>query len=74
MSVDINAPEVQEAIKQSVDAAIKPLAEKRDELLGEVKKLRKESAIKPEDVEKLEAQIDELKDNLSKVENEAKTF
>lgn len=77
MSIDLSAPEAQEAIKQAVDAAVaaatKPLIEKRDELLGEVKKLRKESAIKPEDVEKLEAQIDELKGNLAKAETEAKT-
>ena len=72
--IDINAPEVQQAIKDAVDAAIAPLAAKRDELLGEVKKLRKESAIKPEDVEKLESQIDELKTSLSTAQSEAKTF
>ena len=74
MSIDLNAPEVQEAIKAAVDAAIQPLAAKRDELLGEVKKLRKESAIKPEDVEKLESQIDELKAQLGNAQKEVKTF
>ena len=74
MSIDLNAPEVQQAIKDAVDAAIQPLAAKRDELLGEVKKLRKESAIKPEDVEKLESQIDELKAQLGNAQKEVKTY
>jgi DNA-binding helix-hairpin-helix protein with protein kinase domain len=72
MSIDLNAPEVQEAIKAAVDAAIKPLAEKRDELLGEVKKLRKESTIKPEDLEAVEKERDELKSALTAAQKEAK--
>jgi len=73
-SIDLKAPEVQAAIQAAVDAAIAPLAAKRDELLGEVKKLRKESAIKPEDVEKLETEIDTLKANLATAQKDAKTF
>lgn len=73
-AVDLDDAEVKQAIKDAVDAAIQPLAAKRDELLGEVKKLRKESAIKPEDVEKLEAQIDELKNNLNAANANAKKF
>ena len=76
MSIDLNAPEVQDAIKKAVEDAVanatKPLVEKRDELLGEVKKLRKESAIKPEDVEKLEAQLDESKSAYAKLESDFK--
>lgn len=74
MSIDLNAPEVQEAIKAAVEQAVKPLAEKRDELLGEVKKLRKESAIKPEDLEAVERERDELKTALTAAQKEVKTF
>lgn len=78
MSVDLSNAEVQQAIKDAVAAAVEaatsPLVAKRDELLGEVKKLRKESAIKPEDVEKLESQIDTLKADLATAQTEAKTF
>jgi len=74
MSIDLNAPEVQDAIKAAVEAAVKPLADKRDELLGEVKKLRKESAIKPEDLEAVEKERDELKTALTTAQKEAKTF
>lgn len=74
MSVDLNDPIVQDAIKAAVEAAVKPLADKRDELLGEVKKLRKESAIKPEDLEAVEKERDELKTALTTAQKEAKTF
>jgi hypothetical protein len=77
MSIDLNAPEVQEAIKKAVDSAVeastKPLLDKRDELLGELKKARKESAIKPEDLEKVEQERDELKSLLTTAQKEAKT-
>lgn len=72
MSIDLNAPEVQEAIKQAVENATKPILDKRDELLGEVKKLRKESAIKPEDLERIEQERDEFKAQLDKANKLAK--
>lgn len=71
--LDLSAPEVQEAIKAAVEAATKPLIEKRDELLGEVKKLRKDSAIKPEDFERLEAERDELQAKLTQANKDLKT-
>ena len=74
MSIDLNAPEVQQAIKDAVDAAIQPLAAKRDELLGEVKKLRKESAIKPEDLEAVEKERDEYKAQFLTAQSDAKKF
>jgi chromosome segregation ATPase len=78
MSIDLNAPEVQDAIKKAVETAVeaatKPLVDKRDELLGEVKKLRKESAIKPEDLEAIEKERDDLKAALTTAQKEAKTF
>jgi hypothetical protein len=73
-NIDLKAPEVQAAIQAAVDAAVAPLVSKRDELLSEVKKLRKESTIKPEDVEKLETEIDTLKGQLTTAQKEAKTF
>jgi vacuolar-type H+-ATPase subunit I/STV1 len=72
--IDLNSPEVKAAIQAAVDAAIKPLTDKRDELLGEVKKLRKESAIKPEDLEAVEKERDELKTQLATAQKESKTF
>ena len=71
-SIDLNAPEVQEAIKQAVENAVAPLAAKKDELLGELKKARKDSAIKPEDLERVEQERDEFKTQLDKVNKEFK--
>lgn len=62
--VDLNSPEVKKAIDAAVNAAIAPLVEKRDELLNEVKTLRKGTAIKPEDLEKVEAERDDFKGKL----------
>lgn len=70
--IDINSPEVKAAIEAAVEAAVTPLAAKRDELLAEVKKLRKDSAIKPEDMERLEAERDELKEQLDKASKDLK--
>jgi outer membrane murein-binding lipoprotein Lpp len=72
-TIDLKAPEVQAAIQAAVDAAVSPLIAKRDELLNEVKTLRKGKQISPEDVEKLEAQIETLQGDLSKVQGELKT-
>jgi alanyl-tRNA synthetase len=71
--IDLKAPEVQAAIQAAVDAAIQPLVAKRDELLNEVKTLRKGKQINPEDVEKLESQIEALQGDLGKANSELKT-
>jgi vacuolar-type H+-ATPase subunit I/STV1 len=71
--IDLKAPEVQAAIQAAVDAAIQPLVTKRDELLNEVKTLRKGKQINPEDVEKLESQIETLQGELGKATSELKT-
>lgn len=73
MSIDLNAPEVQEAITAAVEKATQPLLAKRDELLNEVKTLRKGKQVNPEDIEKLETTIDELKGQLSEAQKAAKT-
>lgn len=71
-TIDLNSPEVKAAIQAAVDAAVNPLIAKRDELLGEVKNLRKGKQIAPEDVEKLEAQIETLQSDLTKANGELK--
>lgn len=76
--IDLTAPEVKKAIDaavaKAVEEATSPLIAKRDELLGEVKKLRKGAEIKPEELEALEAQIETLKSENSKLSKEAKSF
>ncbi|KAF1711068.1 hypothetical protein CSC70_03835 [Pseudoxanthomonas kalamensis DSM 18571] len=63
--VDLTAPEVQAAIDAAVQKATAPLLAKRDELLGEVKKLRKQTEIDPADLEKVESERDDLKAKLA---------
>lgn len=73
MSIDLNDPEVKEAIKAAVEEATGPLLAKRDELLGELKKARKGQQIDPETVSKLEEQIEALKGELTTAQKAAKT-
>lgn len=73
MSIDLKAPEVQEAIRQAIEEATAPLIAKRDELLGELKKARKGQQIDPETVTKLEDQIEALKGELTTAQKAAKT-
>jgi len=73
MSIDLNDPEVKAAIKAAVEEATSPLVAKRDELLTEVKSLKKGRQIDPESVAKLEEQIDALRDELAAANKTAKT-
>ena len=61
MSIDITAPEVQEAIKAAVEEQVSGLKAKNAELIGEVKKLRQGKQIDPADIERLESEIETLK-------------
>lgn len=72
-TLDLNAPEVQSAIKAAVEKATAPLLAKRDELLGEVKKLRKQTDIDPAELEKVESERDELKAQLAEANRTAKS-
>lgn len=74
MSIDLNAPEVQEAIKKAAEEATSGLISKRDELLAEVKKLRKNQEIKPEQLEDLENQLETYKTKLTEAEKQAKAI
>lgn len=59
--IDTTSPEFKAALKAAVEEATSGLIAKRDELLGEVKKLRAGKAIDPADVEKIEAERDAAK-------------
>lgn len=61
------------AVQKLIDEAVAPLKEKRDELLGEVKRLKKGVEVKPEDVEKLEAENEALKTQLGEAQKALKT-
>ena len=74
MSIDLNAPEVQEAIKKAAEEATSGLISKRDELLAEVKKLRKNQEIKPEQLEELENQVETYKTKWTEAEKQAKAI
>lgn len=68
----MSAPEVQAAISAAVEKATAPLLAKRDELLGEVKKLRKNAEIDPADLERVEAERDELRQQLAEANKASK--
>lgn len=74
MSIDLNAPEVQEAIKKAAEEATSGLISKRDELLAEVKKLRKNQEIKPEQLEELENQVETYKAKWTEADKQAKAI
>jgi len=61
MSEVTDSPEFKAALKEAVTEATEGLIAKRDELLGEVKKLRKGQQVDPAEVEKLEAELDAIK-------------
>jgi hypothetical protein len=70
MSVDTNAPEVQEAIKAATEA----LANKNRELLAELKEAKRGKAINPDDVAKLEELLDAANAKAAKLENDYKAL
>lgn len=71
-AIDLSAPEVQDAIRAAVEKATEGLSSKNRELLAEVKEARKGREVKPEDVAKLEDQIDTLKEQLGEATKAAK--
>jgi hypothetical protein len=70
--IDFDSPEVKAAIEAAVEKATAPLLAKRDELLGEVKKLRKGQQIDPADLERVENERDEIKAALAEANKAAK--
>lgn len=63
---------VQEQIAEAVKEATEGLSAKNAELLQEVKNLRKGKTISPEDMEKLESQIETLQGDLAKANKDLK--
>lgn len=70
--IDLNDPSVKEAIQAAVNEATAGLLKKRDELLGEVKKLRKNSEIDPEDYQRLKEENEELQGKVAEANKAAK--
>lgn len=70
--IDLNDPSVKEAIKAAVDEATQGLLKKRDELLGEVKKLRKNSEIDPDDYQRLKEENEELQGKVTEAQKAVK--
>jgi len=72
-AIDLSAPEVAAAIKAAVTEATEGLSTKNAELLKELKEAKKGKQVNPEDLEKLESQIETLQGDLSKAQSELKT-
>lgn len=70
--IDLNSQEVKDAIEAAVERATGPLLAKRDELLGEVKKLRKGASIDPAELERVENERDEARAQLTEASKVAK--
>ena len=68
--IDLNAPEVQTAIEE----ATKGLVKKRDELLAEVKKLRKDSSIDPDEYNRIKEEKETLSDKLNELTKTSKQY
>lgn len=71
-TIDLNSQEVKDAIEAAVERATGPLLAKRDELLGEVKKLRKGQQIDPEELARVEQERDDARSALSEAQKVAK--
>lgn len=71
--VDLNDPDVKQAIDAAVEKATASLVAKRDELLGELKKARKNSEISPDEYQKVLDQVDELQSKLTEATKASKT-
>lgn len=69
--IDLTSPEVKAAIAEAVAAEVSGLKAKNAELIQLNKKLRAQSEIKPEDLEAVEKERDELRDQLKEAKRTA---
>jgi hypothetical protein len=69
--IDTSSPEFKAALKDAVEEATAGLVAKRDELLGEVKKLRKGQQVDPAEVEKIEAERDAARAEAAEAKKQA---
>lgn len=74
MPFDINDADTKAALNAAIEEATTGLVAKNKELLGKIKTLQKSAEIKPEDVERLESQVEELQGKLADAQKEAKMF
>lgn len=70
---DPKDPEDKKLLDDAVAAATEALAKKNRELLEEKKKLQKETGIKPEDMERLETELETVKGQLAEAQKAVKT-
>lgn len=66
--IDTSTTEGKAELQRYIDEAVSPLVKKRDELLNEVKKLRKNSEIDPEEFNKLKDENEQLQAKISESE------
>ena len=71
--IDINSPEVKEAIEAAISEAVTGLKNKNSELLGEIKKLKKNAEISPDDYNALRQEKEELESKLQETNKTLKT-
>lgn len=71
-TIDTDTPEGKEALKALVEEATAGLLKKRDELLGEVKKLRKNSEIDPDEFNRIREENEELQGKVTEAQKTAK--
>lgn len=71
--IDINSPEVKEAIEAAISEAVTGLKNKNSELLGEIKKLKKNAEISPDDYNALRQEKEELEAKLQETTKALKT-
>lgn len=72
--IDLNAPEVQEAIKNAVDEATKGLKKNNLALLADLKKAQKDTVIDPEDYNRLKEENESLSEKINEAAKANKQF
>jgi len=73
MSIDINDPEVQGAIRAAIEEEVKGLKAKNSDLLEKLKKATKNAEIDPDDYHRLKDENESLSDKLSDAQKAIKT-
>lgn len=68
--IDKDSDEFKQAVADAVAEEVKGLKAKRDELLGEIKKLRKNAEIDPADLQAVENERDELRGKLTEAQKQ----
>jgi len=72
MPFDINDPDTKAAFDEAIEKATAPLLAKRNELLSEVKKLKKGVEVDPAEVERLEGELEKAQGQLADANKQLK--